>query len=691
MNSRERLLVSLALLSFGTLLLIPTWLVLPPDDEGLWKEISPTVFQSRELFSGHYPFWNPWVGFGVPQPLSQSLIFHPFIVFIQLLPLGAAIGAFYQLQIWIGLFAVWAVARRLSVGRWLSAVCVVTYALSSPTINYLTNFWPNVLVEWTLAPLLLLFLLKLFDADDRLSRATFAVASGLCAALMLLDGHGGVLPDYAIGFLAFLVGSLPRVRKLWPWLLVSVAVFALAGTSKVYDIWLETSRSVAARGQDVLPMDWGRLFLYPFIREHERAIALGGPFVVLGLVGFFYRGVTGRYVNGLRVGAAISFALRFVPVDVLTIRSANYFAADPFILFTIFLAALTAQTLWRRFPYIRVGLAAVALLQVYVLVDGFSPFYRAQLDRVAEYNRGQPVSLKDSLKNQPIYKFIEGQPAIRDTRIYIRSGKLFGESSPDQPQAYKFAGWWLHDLRLANGLFKGIELNEFAPADSKLQGHITDERLVRSALALDVFNIGYVVARWNRAVAPSLERMKTFTDARRGLPSKHSVVAYRNRHAWPDAVVLEPKAKALQRLPRRAGCPESGLLCANFTAVKALRMAHEVRGERWKDVNLVVDLVPRSERRVLMVSQLYRPGWRAQLSNGHTVRGYRLLGGLTGFDLPPGTSSATVSFHPTDRIVLTAVTWVTVLLGLLFVVTAPLARRSAVRRSVYAARARQAT
>src|SRR5947208_7269328 len=102
----RRLATALLLLGFGFVLLIPNWLVLPPDDENLSKEIVGTVFQSRELFSGRYPFWDPWLGFGVPEPLSQTLVFHPFVVLAEVLSLGAAIGALYQLQIWVGVVAV---------------------------------------------------------------------------------------------------------------------------------------------------------------------------------------------------------------------------------------------------------------------------------------------------------------------------------------------------------------------------------------------------------------------------------------------------------------------------------------------------------------------------------------------------------------------------------------------------------
>jgi hypothetical protein len=77
-----------------------------------------------------------------------------------------------------------------------------------------------------------------------------------------------------------------------------------------------------------------------------------------------------------------------------------------------------------------------------------------------------------------------------------------------------------------------------------------------------------------------------------------------------------------------------------------------------------------------MVSQLYRPGWRAHLSDGRTVPGYRLFGAVTGFDLPPGTRSATIEFHPTARIAFAAVSWATLLIGLGFLGSALWVRRS---------------
>jgi hypothetical protein len=76
-----------------------------------------------------------------------------------------------------------------------------------------------------------------------------------------------------------------------------------------------------------------------------------------------------------------------------------------------------------------------------------------------------------------------------------------------------------------------------------------------------------------------------------------------------------------------------------------------------------------------MVSQMYRPGWKARLSDGRTVDGYPLLSGLsgrglTGFDLRVGVRSAEIEFRPTKRIVLAGISWGTLFLGFGFVLVA---------------------
>jgi hypothetical protein len=278
--------------------------------------------------------------------------------------------------------------------------------------------------------------------------------------------------------------------------------------------------------------------------------------------------------------------------------------------------------------------------------------------------------LRHALENQPIYQFFERQPGIAGTRVYLASGadaRMFFKK-PD----YKFFGWSLHNLRVLNGFFKGIDMHEIAPGRLFMRGEIRgDPRISDSHLTLDVFNIGYLLATPTDRVAPSLERITTF-------PLKNpraTIIVYRNPRAWPDAVVLEPRAKLIGLLPRRRGCSTPGLLCADFTSVARLRLDDAVQHQHWVGTGLSVHLAQARQPHVLMISQLYRPGWEAELSNGRTATGYRLFGGFTGFDLPPGVNSARISYQPTARIALTSLSWATIAIGLLIIVAIAGGRR----------------
>ena len=189
-----------------------------------------------------------------------------------------------------------------------------------------------------------------------------------------------------------------------------------------------------------------------------------------------------------------------------------------------------------------------------------------------------------------------------------------------------------------------------------------------------MLNIGYVLAVPGEPVAPGLVPIRRFRvppsrDPRVvdlvGAVKSTAVEVYRNPAAWPDAVALSPKAKQIDELHPRAGCTIPGLLCDDLSPIVPLRRPG-VTGQEWRDTTLHVRLAPSARPAVLMVSQLYRPGWQARLSDGRTVSGYRLFGAVTGFDLPPGTRSVEIEFHPTARIAFAAVSWATLLIGLAF-------------------------
>ncbi len=543
--------VGTGLLLLGVVVLVPNWIVLPPDDEGVFVEVETTAFQAKRLFS-EYPFWNPWIGFGAPHPFSESLVFHPFVLLLHFTSPAFSLGALYQVQLWIAIFSVWAICRHLGIRPWISWLCVITFTLSAANLNYLDDFWPSPMVEWTLSPLLLLCLLKLLDAESRSDRAVYSVSAGLCASLMVLDGHAGVFPAYAIGFGAFLIGDLRHLRRVWPWLGISLVVLALAGMTKAYDIALETNLTDngVSRSQQIYDMDYASLFLYPLTRhthDHDyRIVAIGGLFMALTLIGLVHRRVSERHVDGLRLGVLISFLAWYLPYHSLPVFSGNWLTRDPFTLFAIFLAGLTLQRLWDARPRIRLLLIAGVGFQLAVLAAGFYPLYRGSIVRATAYLHGRDVaSLKNVFKNQDIYAYFERQPDRRSTRVFM--APLADDRLRRSLHDYEVVGWPLHGLRLVNGHFRGIDMHELVPQAKALHADIGgDSGLATARAALNVLDVGYVLAAPGDTVSRSLVPITRFR-----VPGGVVIRVYRNRTAWPDAVVVSPEVGSIESLPQR--------------------------------------------------------------------------------------------------------------------------------------------
>ena len=659
---------------FGTVILIPNWILLPPDDEGLFVTISPTLREARHVFTS-YPFWNPSIGFGSPQPGSNSLIFHPFVLLAHFAPLAFSIALLYQVQFWIGLVSVWTVSRRLRMHRWVAAVCVVTWALCSVTIQLQTDFWPDYWVVWTLAPLELFLLLMLIESDTRERRAFYSVAAGLCCALLVLDGHLGLFPVWGLGFAAFLIGNARLVRPVLPWIGVALAVFLTASATRLYDVGLESARSIHPHHHDVYSFGFRHFLLYPHYRGEHRArtVAYGAPFVALVVIGLLWVRSSPRYAWGLRSAVVASFIGWFLPVRWNPVLSSNWLYGQAFTLFSIFLAGVALQLLWERLPRIRPLLLAVAAVQLTIVAYGFyQDFYNHRLERARSYLNGTPVeTLKNTFKNQEIYRYFEQRPDHSSTRVLMTLGardRLWRTLTD-----YQWTAWGWHGLRLVNVHTRGVELNEFAETKEALHGEIRGDQslwdgpddLPRATGVLDVLNIGYVLAKPGEHVARNLIPVHRFR-----LPDGTVIIAYRNPAHWGDAVVVSPQAKRLTTFDPRPDCAIPGLLCDDLSSIVPLRRPSGVTTQRWNGTTLNVRLAASPKPRMLMVSQMYRPGWRAKLSDGRTLAGYRLFGGVTGFDIPPGVRSAEISFHPTGRIVFAALSWTVVLLSIVFLVCA---------------------
>lgn len=667
-----------AILLLGLLCLAPVWLSLSQDEEGLSVEVLDTVFHARALEKGLYPFWNPYLALGAPHPLSQSLIHHPFLPLSLVLPTGLSLAIIYQLHLWLGMFAIDRLSLYVRMSRVAAFLSVVTYALCASTLNaFVVDFWPIAMVMWSLLPCLLYLLIRLFYAHGRQNNFFYSLSAGLCAGLLVLNGHLGTAATYFTGLFFFALACLPEIwrEKKLPWLLLFLLVVFLLVSSRIYDVYLEYSRSspLDKRIQSYVALNAWTLWMWPlkspwsgnstwfeYLRSVYRNIALGGPYALLACIGLVYRAAT-------PVGAALAWGILaclgfwFLPPSMSEIFAANYQIRDPLVVFAILLAGLAFTRLWASWPKTRKALIALACLQIVILCAGYAPFWWSGIGQGLAYWRGEPAR---SLYHVFDSSVLRQAVAVRDPAAAGRIAmspeaekQMFRSLTP-----HHFAAFALSGHKILNAYLKGVSYQEVYPNRFKMTGQIKSSPwLVTNGPLLDVLGIRFLIAGVGESVTPGLLPLVSQT-----LPSGCQVILYENDQAWPEAVVVDARIKDLH-LETVPGCGHDGLLCLDFSPILPLR--ENVRMSVRPDGDgLVLSLEPDAGPRTLLVNTLYREGWRAHWAGPGGASGsaptFPLFGALIGVNIPPGTETVSLSYRPAIQVAFTVITWTTLVLAM---------------------------
>ncbi|WP_161656080.1 hypothetical protein [Alkalidesulfovibrio alkalitolerans] len=137
-----------------------------------------------------------------------------------------------------------------------------------------------------------------------------------------------------------------------------------------------------------------------------------------------------------------------------------------------------------------------------------------------------------------------------------------------------------------------------------------------------------------------------------------NIVVYENEDAWSPAWFAVPEVSA-GPLPSVAGCGHDRLLCADASGLPAIKTG-DTRAD-FAAGGMDVRFAPASEPRLLVVTQMYRPGWRAE---GLREGGERVLlttsetlGTLTAVEIPAGVFAVSLRYLPVTPRLLTRVSW----------------------------------
>ena len=634
-----RRFVPIAIAAGAPAVLVVAFLVgsTPDDEEFPWGILSSFLYM-RALGDGTFGTWNSMLGFGMPQPMAPNFNMHPLAPLLLVVSPATWARLLLAAHSVLGAIGMWQLGGMLQLTAVVRAVCVFTFMLATPTQNYtLSDFWPSHYVMWTSAPWLLLLAWRMLQASGRQLRRS-ALLLGVAAGLALASTHPGHAPVYAVIAAALAAAHWPAVVARWPWLLLAAVIGAAIAAPAIAPLLIERRifhpDLVVVKLPEPLPPSaaWD-LFARPFtlsgpwqrelVDRGTRLVFFGGPFAVLSLLGVAREW---RRHTALALSVASASVLVFTPALPLNFVSRFHFR-DPLILCGILLAGVVADDLLRRRrgrSMARVILAA----QVAVVLVAAIPF----LDRVWDRGRRQARQFRGATGDTPAADALLAatrQPGrlSYSPQIDLEVAQLEHLEDGLGRNALIYRG-----IPLVNGTFKGISNDVLWPDDRLFYGRIRMPRhVIESDAALDLLGIRYLLANPGEAVAAGLSKRSSILKGD-GRPA----LLYENTDAPPGAFILG--AESVGHLPVHPDCAHNRLLCKDLASLAALRRLERLEITR-SGSRIQIDVEAVDTARVVVVADMFRPGWAATRDGGEALATFSLGPGLLAVEAPAGIRS----------------------------------------------------
>lgn len=640
-----------AIIYFSTLLMLPTYVIISPDEEGFYNSLIDAILKSRALAEGNLPFWNSFHGIGMPYNTMSSINWHPIWLLLDKVPLSVLVAILYHLHTLIAIFSMFALARLIGLHRPTALLCAITYSCSTQAITYIfgKNFWPAGMIPLTLMPTILFFLIKFLYAEDSSKKFLYSLLTGSCVGFMILNTHLGMVLFLAMGLSFYLAMNWRRLIARWPWVLLLSCLVLLIVAPRLMDMLEEVVRY--AGPDSYVPhfekLDFWGLLLWP-LKRIKRGLAFGGPFFLLSLIGIFWPGLKNVHRTAFGVSIIGCYATFFVSPNFLL--PANYGTSHFIIIFSVLLAGLVAEQLWGNLQgRNRSVVVAICFLQAFIVLYGAGNYWHRNVRHAIDYVENKKVAvLKVAFNTSPLTRAIETFDKGQGGRSYftheaektLMRKLIFG---------YHFESLPLNGFRILNGRFNGIDYSDIHPNRAYMKAHLVGSKknLFNKPL-LDVLGIKYIFADLNESVPLGLVPATL-------LPGQNGriITMYTNPNAWPDAVVVDEKIKFLQPLVQR-GLNDNSLLFYDFRPLLEARILKDPVTVKRDHGSITVMLEPSSKRRTVLVSEYFRPGWKAKwMSSEGTSEApvFPLFGHLIGVEVPSGAVQIRLSYVPPIRVI----------------------------------------
>ncbi|MBI9079573.1 MAG: hypothetical protein JEY79_07530 [Pseudodesulfovibrio sp.] len=634
--------------------------------------ILSTYWFSKELWVGNYAFWTQNIGFGMPQPFSQYLWFHPLMPLFGVAPMLATV-LFYIIHLILSCYGIWLLGKEFKFTPGIGQLCCFTYLLSSSCINYtLMDFWPSVFLTWAMLPFIFLFLLRLLQAEDVRCRVLNSLALGLVVGFDAINSHAGVFATYVVSlaFFAFFHGKKVILRI--PHLALAGVVAIGIAASKIFYHNEEMMLFAKGASRTFISVDFFSIkyiagtILGPLCLSlgSFRIVWFGTVFLILAI------GAAARSFQSKDVSAR-AFALLFF-ISPFLINLPQEFAfnviawpiafRDPAIIAGILLAGIALERLKAsdkpRFSKLVGGLS---LLQVMILVVSVAPIWLYTVsvakDELSACSGSEQLSGHASVKKLSLRSdficWLDGAVADKAGRLYYSPGVASAANKYPNAIQIKRNALAYHGFKVVPGYFKGIFYNNFYPSSKLMHGLLLpQDYLMNNSDSLDVLAIRYVLALEGESVAKGLSSISSFHQ-----PLFPGFTLYENSDAWPEAVLLDTsKPGTLARLDE---CEHDQALCADYSPLLSLRKDDGVVVENLGSDSMSISLKSQETPSVLMATVAYRSDWVAySLPAKQSLEVSSLFGGFIGIQIPPQTEQLMLVYRPVTRIVFDSISWI---------------------------------
>ena len=643
----------------GILFLAPLLIYGPYEEEIVQATIMPNQVFLKEFFHGHWIYWLNNLGFGAPMPLGDPLTFHPvFAPLAALTSLRVTLTALWVAQVvvmvvyFLRLLA--ATDIRLPWLRVVLAACLVT---SAPSILYFyESDWIQMVITWTLFPVVVFYLRAAILGNARDHFWPTALWLGLLFGFWVTNAHPGYVVQLTMILAIYVIVAAPLDRRIYLCLGVAAALCTAIASVRVYTLLREAQlfpASASGVRDGTALQSYVTAFISPFGRPRIRSpfIGLGVGAAALGSLVWFRRAPP-SHVRGCAAAFVASAVFNVIPPkawDHVIPAVSPWLFRDSMAFFGLLAGGWVLQRAFRG-PQLAYKCAA-ALLVLLQVVQQWYVLPRASVPEVAR--RGDKLQF---------YRY-QGHP-FGLGRILVEDAKRFGPRiylSPlvDYAMHGNLSSEGVHfssDLVLlglnpVNGWFKNVSVVVMQPPMSFMESFITgDTNVFANPTLLDVLGIDLLLTTAHETgVPPGL----TVVDRPRPPVSDErlsDLVVLANADAWPQAVLLQHDAYTVQ-LPVHAGCKHAGALCRDYGPLARMRLDGNV-GLQVSNGRYVVHMPPSEQERLLFISAMYRPEWRATAAD-KTLTVHPIANAFLGVTVPAGITDVTVQFTPRVQIALT--------------------------------------